>query len=118
MTETSITIMHYTVDGRLANPFVAVAMGILCALSFAVAYRVARGFYTSGVLVPGGLLLVAFPAVWVRVLAKILYIAYHLDVTLNVGFVGDPSAWLAQCAALLGGIVGVARRRDGGRQET
>lgn len=46
----SFSMMHIAVDGTLANPFVAVAMGILCVLSFLVAYRVARGPHVPRVL--------------------------------------------------------------------
>jgi hypothetical protein len=117
----SFRIMHITVDGTLANPFVAVAMAMLCVLSFFVAYRVACGPYVPRVLLPWGLcllLLIVFPEGWIHFLTNWIYVVYYLDGTLQVGFIGGHTEWLAQYAAVLGGIAGVARLRRRLRQAT
>ena len=109
----SFSTMHITVDGTLANPFVAVAMAVLCAISFVVAYRVVCGPYIPRVLVPWGLfllLLIAFPERWIHFLTNLVYMTYYLDFT-QVGFIGGHSEWLAQCAAVFGGSAGIARLR-------
>jgi hypothetical protein len=117
----SFRIMHITVDGSLTNPFVAVAMAMLCVLSFLLAYRVACGPYAPRVLVPWGLcllLLIAFPEGWIHFLTTWVYVIYYRDLSLGVGFVGAHSEWLAQCAAVFGAITAIARRRYREQQAT
>lgn len=115
----SFSMTSITVDGTLRNPFVAVAMALLCVVSFLVAYRLACGASAPGRYVALGiffLVLVAFTEGWIHVLTNWIYVLYYFDGRLQVGFVGGHSEWLAQCAAAFGLIVGGVRSRYRQRQ--
>lgn len=114
--EMSFEVMHVTVDGSLSNPFVAVSLGILVSMSGAMAYHLVRvlserRWGASFVWSLGLAAVVVMPDMSLHLVTTVAYLVHSLGEVTSVSLIGEHPAWVAPCAAPVGGVVGFLRTR-------
>lgn len=110
----SFRILNVTVDGSLANPYVATSIVCLCLLSFVTAYGIVRGVRSQRWRLVIGLAVALAPFLltpdWLlHSFTSLVYKAHNLDAFMSVSLLGDHPTWLLRWLAPLGGFFSSSR---------
>jgi hypothetical protein len=118
----SFSTLDVTVDGSLSNPFVAVSLGILIALSIILAYSVGkairlRRWGTLTIALPTLTVVVLWPDFLLHVVTALVYNVYYFEM-MGVSMLGDHPAWIVRAVSPLGLVLALLRPRRVAQEAT